>query len=78
MSLDCTGTIQTDVNGYPLCVGGEWINNGFYQLLESVFATPTQAEIQAAFMAGFLLPMIAYLTAWAFGTVIDFATKDRS
>lgn len=77
MSVSCTGDIQTDASGYPLCVGGDWIQSGFYSLLESVLATPTEAQIQAAFTAGFVLPVIAYLTAWAYQTVIDFSSRDQ-
>lgn len=78
MSLSCTGTVDTDVNGYPLCVDGEWVTSGLYTLLESVFATPTEIQIQTAFMVAFGLPMIAYLTAWAYQTVIDFGSRDKT
>lgn len=44
------------------------------QVLELLFyATP--AEVQQAFEWGFTLPVLAYLFAWAFGTVISFASK---
>lgn len=77
MSISCTGQIQTDANGYPLCVGGDWSQSGLYQLLESVLSTPTDVQIQAAFTAGFVLPVIAYLTAWAYQSVIGFVSRDR-
>ncbi len=70
--LECTGQVTTNNQGQPIC-SGEWVSTNFQALLESIFATPPELDIQAAFMAGFSLPMIAYLTAWAFQTVINFA-----
>ena len=72
--LECTGQISTNAQGEPVC-SGEWVATNFQALLESIFATPPEEQIQAAFMAGFSLPMIAYLTAWAFQTVINFAKR---
>lgn len=72
----------------PASVGGDSINNvlacpsgwvvkpepdALQVLLESIFSTPPEVQIQAAFMAGFALPLFAYLTAWAFQTVINFS-----
>lgn len=39
--------------------------------------TATPEEIQQAFIAGFSLPLICYLVAWAYQLVINFATKDE-
>ncbi|WP_331345249.1 hypothetical protein [Cellvibrio sp. UBA7661] len=72
--LECTGQISTNAQGQPIC-SGEWVSTNFQALLESIFATPPEVEIQAAFMAGFATPMIAYLTAWAFQTVINFVKR---
>lgn len=44
--------------------------------MELIFATPDQAQLQAAFMAGCTIPLIAYLSAWAYAKVIKFATRD--
>ena len=45
--------------------------------MELIFSTPDQGVLQAAFVAGFSLPLICYLTAWAYQLVINFATKDN-
>lgn len=72
--LECTGQITTSQTGEPIC-SGEWVSTNFQALLESIFATPPEVEIQAAFMVGFTLPMIAYLTAWSFQSVINFVKR---
>lgn len=72
--LECTGTISTGTTGQPIC-SGEWVSTNFQALLESIFATPPEDQIQAAFMTGVSLPLIAYLTAWAFQTVINFSKR---
>lgn len=48
--------------------------NQLNQVLEmpGMFQLPTAIELAQAFALGFSLPMIAYLVAWAFGSVIDF------
>jgi hypothetical protein len=37
----------------------------------------TTEDYQQLFMLGFALPMIVYLVAWAYQSVINFATKDN-
>jgi hypothetical protein len=72
--LECTGQISTSAQGQPVC-SGEWVSTSFQALLESIFVTPPEEQIQAAFIVGFTLPMIVYLTAWAFQTVINFVNR---
>jgi hypothetical protein len=72
--LECTGQISTTPEGIPVC-SGEWVASNFQALLESIFVTPPEEQIQAAFIAGFSLPMIAYLTAWAVQAVINFVNR---
>jgi hypothetical protein len=72
--LECTGQITTSAQGQPVC-SGEWVNTNFQALLESIFVTPPEDQIKAAFIVAFSLPMIAYLTAWAFQTVINFVNR---
>lgn len=62
----CDGIIQIVEYVEPADV------NALQVLLESLLSTPSEAEIQQAFMVGFSLPLIAYLTAWAYQTVINF------
>ena len=42
------------------------------ELLDAVFATPDTADIVAAFGAGFTVPMIVYLSAWALSRLTNF------
>lgn len=37
----------------------------------------TESDYQIVFQLGITLPILAYMTAWAFQTVINFATKDK-
>lgn len=48
--------------------------------LERIFdpAFLSSADYQTLFMTGLTLPLICYLTAWAFGSVINFLNKNES
>lgn len=46
-------------------------------ILILAFETPSAEAIQTAFMAGCTLPLIAYLVAWGYQVVINFATTDK-
>lgn len=72
--LECTGQISTNAQGEPVC-SGEWVATNFQALLESIFVTPPEDQIQAAFLAGCTLPIIAYITAWGFQAVINFVER---
>ncbi|MBE0471332.1 MAG: hypothetical protein IBX55_17700 [Methyloprofundus sp.] len=39
--------------------------------LYDLFNVPLVEDVQTMFMLGFGLPIIAYLTAWAYGTLIN-------
>ena len=43
-----------------------------YELLNTAFSTPSNEQIAIAFSAAFVTPMICYLVAWAFSSVIKF------
>ena len=81
MTITCDGELSITPEGYPACVG-TWIDepsqlNQLFELLNAAFSTPEAADIQLAFMAGITIPMICYLTAWAYGMVIQFATSEN-
>lgn len=81
MGIRCDGTLSQDINGYPIC-DGSWIEEPdvlaqLYELLSALFSTPDTQSVATAFMAAFSLPMICYLTAWALGSVVDFASRDQ-
>lgn len=80
MGIRCDGTLTQTPEGIPMC-DGSWIDepdvlSQLYELLEAAFATPETSEIAAAFMAAFSVPMIAFLVAWAYSKVINFAERD--
>ena len=40
-----------------------------------VFTIPLQSDLQAMWMTGFALPIIVYLSSWAYQSVISFVNK---
>lgn len=69
--LTCNGNLTTTQSGSFVC-DGAWQQ---VQILELLLSTPDSVDIQNAFMAGFTLPVIAYLTAWGFSVVIKFIKR---
>ena len=61
-------------NGYILQSVAEYTEQ---PTLIDIFNMPIAEDLQQAFMLGFGLPIIAYLTSWAYQSVINFATKDN-
>lgn len=57
----CTDYILLDASEYT---GG--------LVLADLFAIPPSAELTSAWVAGFSLPLIIYLAAWALGVVVNF------
>lgn len=43
----------------------------------SLFEIPANESLQAAFVAGFSIPMICYMAAWAFGIVVKFISRNN-
>ena len=43
--------------------------------LVDVFAVPLQSDLQSLWMTGFALPVIVYLSSWAYQSVISFVNK---
>lgn len=73
--IRCTGTIE-NVSEAELI---ESLSTGtLSQWFDVIFSTPDQADLQIAFMAGCTIPLIAYMTSWAYAKVIKFATRDDS
>ena len=52
------------------------LNTTMCQHLAALFAMPDPASVQDAFVAGFSLPVICYLTAWGYGVVINWFYDD--
>jgi hypothetical protein len=81
MGIQCTGDLTTGPEGQPLCsVPWSSSSDSFADLAAVIiesFATPPAEEIQAAFVAGISLPIICYLAAWGYQTVINFISRDH-
>lgn len=74
--VDQSGNIVVDPLLPPAeqCQGYLLVSDGEYQQIvaaNNIFAVPTIQELQTAWMAGFVVPMIAGLTAWAVGSVVN-------
>jgi len=41
-------------------------------VLADLFAIPLTADLSSAWAAGFTLPLVVYLSAWALGCVVNF------
>ena len=46
--------------------------------LHDIFSIPLVEDLQSMFMVGFSLPLIAYLTAWAFGILIEWLNEPEN
>jgi len=46
-----------------------------YDLLNSVFSTPSTEDISLSFMAGISLPLICYLASFGVGSVVNFINQ---
>lgn len=55
-------------DGYALLSANEYMD---VPTLAALFSLPETASLQEAFIAGFSLPVICYLTAWSYGVVIN-------
>ncbi len=69
--VDANQSIESCTD-FVLMSSSEWSE---YPTLLSIFEMPIQADIQSAFMTGFAIPVIAYLTAWGYQTVINFINE---
>lgn len=79
MAISCDGEMTQAVDGAPLC-SGDWVVEPpqleqLYELLNSAFSTPDAVSIGAAFMAGCSIPLIAFLVAWGYQSVISFVNQ---
>ncbi len=84
MAADC---VQIEFDGDVSFTGESPDTCTSYQLLSAddynqilasaALWTAVPEDIQQAFTAGFSLPLICYLVAWAYQLVINFATKEE-
>ncbi|MBT9097761.1 hypothetical protein KFZ76_08580 [Methylovulum psychrotolerans] len=57
-----------DCTGFVLLSADEYTN---LPTLVDIFAMPLADDLQQMFEMGFVLPLLAYLTAWAYAVVIN-------
>ncbi|PPD46036.1 MAG: hypothetical protein CTY16_09535 [Methylobacter sp.] len=73
--LQATTTTLESCTDYVLLTASEFTG---LPTLTDIFAMPVAGDLQQMWMLGFGLPVIAYLTAWAFGVVINwFSDKEH-
>lgn len=68
-TLTAVGEYSDACSGYALMTAQEFAST---PTLAALFAMPDPETIQSAFMAGFSLPLILWLTAWGFGVVVGY------
>lgn len=73
-SLQVVGELTDSCGGFALMTAQEARD---VPTLAALFATPEPEQMVQAFMAGLSLPLILWLVAWGFGTVLKF-WNDRS
>lgn len=76
MAIHCDGDLTTSPDGTPVC-SGVWMDeaasfNDLVLILQDAFSTPDASEVLVAFSAGMTIPLIAYLVARSFQSVIQF------
>ncbi|MEE2023608.1 hypothetical protein [Alkalimonas mucilaginosa] len=77
---DASGFLQSVDTPIEYCTGFILLEpvdsaNALHQLFDPAYLSA--GDIQTAFMLGMTLPLLAYLTAWAYQTVINFASSDK-
>lgn len=80
VQLDGSGRLIPTGDPVEACAEHLLITGSEYNQLFAVSSlfNVTTTEIQQAFTAGFVLPLLIYLTAWAYQSVINFSTKSEN
>ena len=68
-TLEVIGEYTDACAGYALMTAQEYAAT---PTLAALFAQPDADTVRQAFMAGLSLPLILWLSAWGFGTVVNF------
>jgi hypothetical protein len=75
-----TGALELTTDSAEACTGYLVLDSAEYtqmQLFSAAFEVPTVVQLQELFLWSFGLVVIPYLVAWAYQTVIDFASADE-
>jgi len=68
-SLRVVGEYSEACTGYALLTAQEYAST---PTLAALFAVPEPETVQTAFAAGLTLPLMLWLSAWAFGVVVSY------
>jgi hypothetical protein len=88
LSASAATCAKTNVDGFVYlsaeslaeCSGHVLMDSAEYSqvpTLQALFAWPDSGQLASAWLAGFTIPMICYLVAWGFGTVVNFFNSDN-
>jgi hypothetical protein len=72
--LAATATAVDSCTGYVVQDASEY---GAALTLGQIFTVPVVDDLQMVFSTGFTIPLIIYLVAWGYQSVINFATTDK-
>lgn len=67
-----TGEPIDQCSGFVLFDGLDYSD---YPTLTAIFNVPIQEDLQSLWLLGFSLPLVIYLTSWAFNQVINFISR---
>jgi len=70
-----TALSESEIAANIQAVNDESVLAELIQYMELAFSVPSAEVIQVAFLAGLSLPLISYLTAWGYQTVINFVNR---
>jgi len=68
-TLTAVGEYSDACSGYALMTAQEFAST---PTLAALFALPEPETVQTAFAAGLTLPLMLWLSAWAFGVVVSY------
>ncbi|MCL7422875.1 MAG: hypothetical protein M8364_18450 [Methylobacter sp.] len=74
VEIDGLGYVKQSSDPIDECAGYVIMHSTEYSdlpTLTDLFTIPVAADLQQMWMLGFSLPVITYLTAWAYGVVIN-------
>ena len=74
LTLGTTFQSLSTCNGYVLTTVQEYAS---LPTLLNIFTVPVSSDMREMWMIGFSLPIICWLTAWAYGSVINFMEQRK-
>lgn len=74
------GVLQATTTALDACTDYILMDASTYTTLPNltdIFVIPLVGDLQTMWMSGFALPVICYLSSWAFNSVINFAKSEK-